>query len=194
LHEHLIGARNVFLDAQARQAFAPKPARPLPDLLQDVLDPIARMQVTSANRVLDRGFPLLVGPRNVALPALRALVPWMLQPRRPRPPQEIPVEPTDPAELELEMQRYTPAIRAAAEEILHRADGAVPLSELLAQARKMDCDLAVLEVIALRALQAFATEERGTIRMAAERIPDVEVRDPLLYGDDLLVSPAGAEG
>jgi hypothetical protein len=194
LHEHLIGARNVFLDAQARQSFAPKPARLLPDLFQDVLEPIARMHVAAANRVLDKGFPLLVGPRGVALPSLGALVPWMLQPRRPRPPQEIPVEPTDPAELELEMQRYSPEIRAAAEEILRRMDGAVALSELLVRARKADCDAAVLEVIALRALQAFATEERGTTRMAAERIPDMNVRDPLLYGDDLIVSRVGAEG
>jgi hypothetical protein len=194
LHEHLIGARNIFLDAQARQSFAPKPARPLPDLFQDVLDPIARMHVAAANRVLEKGFPLLVGPHSVALPSLRSFVPWMLQPRRPRPPQEIPVEPTDPAELELEMQRYSPEIRAIAEEILRCMDGAVPLSELLLRARRADCDPAVLEVIALRALQAFATEERDAIRMAAERIPNASVRDPLLYGDDLLVSSTGAEG
>jgi hypothetical protein len=194
LHEQLIGACNVFLDAQARQAFAPKPVRLLPDLFRDVLEPIARMHVAGANRLLDKGFPLLVGPRSVALPSLRALLPWMLQPRRPRPQQEIPVEPTDPAELELEMQRYSPEIRAAAEEILRRTDGGVPLSELLLRARKADCDAAVLEVIALRALQAFATEDRGTIRMAAERIPDANVRDPLLYGDDLLVRPMGTEG
>lgn len=194
LHEHLIGACNVFLDAQARQAFAPKPARPLPDLFRDVLEPLARMHIARANRVLDRGFPLLLGPRSVMLPSLKTLIPWMLQPRRPRPPQEIPVEPTDPAELEFEMQRYSPDVRAEAAEILRTTDGGVPLSELLLRARAAGCDTAVLEVITLLVLQAFATEDRGVTGMTAERIPDSKLQDALFYGDDLLVGRFAGEG
>jgi hypothetical protein len=122
LHEQLIGARNVFLDSQARQSFAPMPSRPLPDLAVDVLEPVLRMPISRAVRLLDAGVPLLVGPHVSALASLNELVTWMLQPRRPRLSTDIPVEPIDPADLQAELRRYPPELRRAAEELLHRAD------------------------------------------------------------------------
>jgi hypothetical protein len=190
LHEHLIGARNVFLDAQARQAFAPKPSRPLPDLSVDVLEPILRLSLTRADRILERGFPLFVGPRVPMLPSLEGLVSWMLQPRRPQPRLEIPVEPIDAADLEGELRRYSPEIRAAAEALLHEVDGEMRLSALLSGARASGAPDAVLEVITLLVLQGFATEDRETALVAAEPIAGARLDDPLLYGDDLLVSVA----
>jgi hypothetical protein len=194
LHEHLIGARNVFLDAQARQSFSPKPSRPLPDLSDDVLEPILRLPLTRADRLLERGVPLFMGPRVPILPSLDALVGWMLQPRRPQPRQDIPVEPIDAADLETELRRYPPEVRAAAESLLRASSGEVRLSELLSGARTSGAPNAVLEVIALLALQGFATEDRGTARVAAEPIAGARLDDPLLYGDDLLVSVAPRGG
>jgi len=194
LHEQLIGARNVFLDAQARQAFAPRPSRPLPDLADDVLEPLLRMPVASAGRLLESGFPLFVGPRLPVLAALEGLVSWMLQPRRPHPRQEIEVEPVDAADLDAELRRYPPEVRAAATELLDAAEGDTKLSDLLVKARASGASDAVVEVIALVALQGFATEERDTASVAAEPLDGGRLADPLLYGDDLLVSTTGRAG
>jgi len=194
LHEQLIGARNVFLDAQARQAFARKPSRPLPDLADDVLEPLLRMPITHVDRILERGFPPFVGPRLPVLASLEGLVAWMLQPRRPQPRQEIPVEPVDAADLDAELRRYPPEVRAAAANLLDATDGDVRLSDLLSSARASSASNEVLEVIALLVLQGFATEDRDTVRVAAERIEGERLDDPLLYGDDLLVRAAGRAG
>jgi hypothetical protein len=191
LHEQLIGARNVFLDAQARQSFAPKPLRPLPDLADDVLEPLLRMPITQAGALLDRGFPLFVGPRLPVLASLDGLVAWMLQPRRPQPRQEIPVEPVDAMDLDAELRRYSPEVRATAAMLLDASAGDVRLSELLSRARASGVSNAVLEVIALLVLQGFATEDRATARVGAEPIEGEWLDDPLLYGDDLLVITTG---
>jgi hypothetical protein len=194
LHEQLIGARNVFLDAQARQSFAPKPSRPLPDLADDVLEPLLRMPIARADALLDRGFPMFVGPRLPVLASLDGLVAWMLQPRKPQPRQEIPVEPVDAADLDAELRRYPPEVRAAAATFLDVVDGDVRLSELLSRARASGASNAVLEVIALVVLQGFATEDRDTARVAAEPMAGERLDDALLYGDDLLVSTDGSAG
>lgn len=191
LHEHLIGARNVFLDAQARQAFAPRPSRRLPDLADDVLEPLLRMPTGRADQLLERGVPLFVGPRFPVLASLDGLVAWMLQPRRPQPRQEIEVQPVDATDLDAELRRYSPEVRAAATEILDTNDGDVRLSQILAKARASGASNAILEVIALLALRGFATEDRDTLRIAAEPIEGARLEDPLLYGDDLLVSASG---
>jgi hypothetical protein len=192
LHEQLIGARNVFLDSQARQGFAPKPSRPLPDLADDVLEPLLRMPMARAQRVLDCGFPLFVGPRLPVLASLDGLLSWMLQPRRPQSRHEIEVEPIDAADLDAELRRYPPEVRAAATELLNSSHGDVRLSVLLSKARSSGASNAVLEVIALLVLQGFATEDRDTAGVAAELVDGGPLKDPLLYGDDLLVSFAGS--
>lgn len=190
LHEQLIGACNVFLDAQARQSFAPTPSRPLPDLADDVLEPLLRMSITRADQILDRGFPLFTGPRVPVLASLENLVTWMLQPRRPEPPKEIEVEPVDAADVDAEIRRYPPDVRVTATEILNAEEGEIKLSDLLSKARAGGASNAVLEVIALIVLQGFATEDRDTAHVAAEPIAGAWLEDLLLYGDDLLVNAA----
>jgi hypothetical protein len=118
----------------------------------------------------------------------------MLQPRRPQPRQEIEVEPVDPADLDAELRRYPPEVRAAATELLNLDGAEIKLSDLLSKARASGASNPVLEVIALLVLQGFATEDRETAHVAAEPIAGAQLEDPLLYGDDLLVSAAGRSG
>jgi hypothetical protein len=118
----------------------------------------------------------------------------MLQPRRPQPRQEIPVEPIDATDLDAELRRYPLEVRVAAEALINGADGEVRLSRLLETARASQAPSAVLEVIALLALQGFATEDRDTAGVAAELLVGERLEDPLLYGDDLLLSAVGRHG
>ncbi len=188
LHEDLIGARNVFLDAQGRQSFAPVPSRPLPDLPVDVLEPMLRLPVVEADRLLDRGFPVLVGPRAPILPSLPELVSWMLQPRRPTPRQDVPVDPIDATDLEAELRRFPAEVREAAANLLWESGDGERLSDILARARAAGHSDAVLEALALLALQGFATEDRESIAIAAERVVGARLEDPHLYGDDMLIT------
>ncbi len=190
LHQQLIGARNVFLIAQSRQAFAPRPSRPLPDLADDVLEPLLRMPLNDAGQLIDRGFPMFVGPRSPVLASLEGLLTWMLQPRRPQPRQEIEVEPIDAADVDAELRRYPPEVRAAATELLKAIEGEVKLSDLLRKARGSGASNEVLEVIGLFVLQGFATEDRDIAHVASEPIEGTPLHDSLFYGDDLLVSTA----
>jgi len=189
LHEELIGARNVFLDAQARQAFAPGPSRPLPDLAADVLAPLLTLPVRQAEEITEAGMPLLLGPAAPPLLSLARTAAWMLRPRRPRPAVEVMVDPVDAADLEEELRRYPPEIRAAASTILEEAAPGTRLSGLLATARADDHPDEVLEVIVLLTLQAFSSEDTGT-PTAVERADDAPLDDSLFYGDDLLLTGA----
>lgn len=188
LHGKLIGARNVFLDAQARQAFAPGPSRPLPDLANEVLEPLLRLSVTAAEGLIELGFPTLVGPKTPTLASLPDLVGWMLQPRRPAPRREVPVEPVDATDLEAELRRFPPEVREQAESVFSSVDGEARLSDLLAGARDAGAPEQVLEVISLVALLGFSREDRLTALVASEPVPRGHLEDPLFYGDDLLVS------
>jgi hypothetical protein len=186
LHEHLMQARNVFLEAQARQSFAARPTQPLPDLVDDVLERILELPVRVAEPLLGRGFPLFVGARPPAALTLSDLVRWMLQPRRPRPRREVPVDPVDPAVIEAELQRYPPAVRAYAAEMLERLHTPARLSQVLQNARAAGADASVCEILALLALQGFATEDRRAAGAVSEQ-DGTSLEDPEFYGDDLLV-------
>jgi hypothetical protein len=114
----------------------------------------------------------------------------MLQPRRPQPQQEIPIEAVDAADLEAELRRYPVDVRTAAAALLNDADD-IRLSDLLLKARASGRSNAVLEVITLLVLQGFATEDRDTARVAAELVSGGRLDDALFYGDDLLISSSG---
>jgi hypothetical protein len=191
LHEELMRARNVFLDTQARQSFAMAPSRPLPDLVEDVLEPLLAQPMAAVEPAVGRCVPLLVGPRPPLLLSLTGLISWMLQPRRPQPAREVPVDAVDAAELDVEIWRYPKEVRAEAARVLAAVDEATPLSRLLTQARARGASHAVLEVLALLTLHSFASEDRRTVGVRAEKIQDRSLAEAGFYGDDLLVSPDG---
>ncbi|MDP2871689.1 MAG: hypothetical protein Q8P31_04040 [Bacillota bacterium] len=190
LHGQLIGARNVFLEAQAAQSFSRQPSRPWPELLDEVLTPLLGLPRVAALRMVNAGFPRLVGPRAPSLLDLTELASWLLAPRRPNVPREIPVEPMDPADIESELRRYPPEIRKAAFALIqHHGDG-VRLSDLLAAARAAEMPDTVSEVLALLALQGFEPEDRAAAGIGAELIQGRLLDDHLIYGNDLLIALA----
>jgi hypothetical protein len=188
LHEDLIGARNVFLDAQARQSFAPGPSRPLPDLTDDVLAPFLALPVAHTHQVLEDGVPLLLGPVAPPLISLARVTAWMLRPRRPRPAAEVVFDPVDATDLAAELRRYPPEVRDAAEAMVDAAGPGVRLSDLLATARAADEPEVVLEVIVLLMLQAFSSEDADLAAVRVERAIDGPLADPSFYGDDLVLA------
>jgi hypothetical protein len=192
LHGELIGARSVFLDAQAAQSFAPQPSRPWPELLDEVLAPLMGLPRRAAARVVEAGVAGLVGPRPPAVLDLDDLCHWLLAPRRPNVAREIPVEPVDAADIEAELRRYAPAVRAAAEALLAQLaglGGGARLSEVLAAAHAVRLPREVGEVVALLALQGFEPEDSAAAGVSAELLPDQAQlsSDGPLYGDDLLL-------
>jgi hypothetical protein len=97
----------------------------------------------------------------------------------------------DAAELDIEIWRYPKDVRTAAAGVLAAVDEATPLSALLTQARARGASNAVLEVLALLTLHSFASEDRRTIGVRAEKMQDRPLAEVGFYGDDLLVSPDG---
>ena len=133
LHNDLMRARNVFLEAQARQSFT-STAVLLPDLLDDVLAPLMAEPARQVVAIADRSVPFLIGARPPALLSLTALTAWMLQPRKARSRREVPVEPVDPAQLSDELARYPAAEREFCQRVLDGLDEPHTLSEILAAA------------------------------------------------------------
>lgn len=191
LHEELMQARNVFLDMQARQSFASAPSRPLPDLVEDVLEPLLAQSVARVEPAIHRGVAFFMGPRPPLLLSVAALVSWMLQPRRAQPAHDIPVDAVDAAALELEIWRYPREVRAEATRILAELKAATPLSTLLVGARTQGASDAVIEILVLLGLQSYASEDRGALGLRAEKLADRPLAALGFYGDDLLLSPDG---
>jgi hypothetical protein len=189
LHGHLMGARNVFLDSQARQSFVEGPSLPLPNLLSDVLEPILQKPVAQVVPLIDQSVPLLIGASAPDQLSVSMLVDWMLQPRRPQPAREVPAEPIDPTDLVLELLKYPREIQSEARDLLAAVDTATRLSEILAISRAQRVPDPVLEALTLLALQAFSSEERNQAAVATEPVPGEVLSDPMFYGDELLIQP-----
>jgi len=192
LHEQLMKVRNVFLDTQARQAFVPAPVRALPDLRDEVLEPLLRLGRDPAAAVLERGFPLLVGAQAPPLLSLDALVAWLLQPRRAVRRDEIPLELPDLAQLAAELGRYPGEVRDETAELLAEVHGSITLSELLAHARAQGVRPATLELLVLLALQQYDPDVTATLALRSERVPGAALRDPAFHGDELELLPMRA--
>ena len=188
LHDHLMRARNVFLEAQARQSFT-STAVLLPDLLDEVLAPLMAEPARRVVDIADRSVPLLVGARPPELLSLSALVTWMLQPRKARSQREVPVEPIDPADLSDELARYPAAERAFCQKLLAGLDEPHTLTELFADARARGASDSAVELLGLMCLRSFAREARGPDGIAVESVANEAVRDPWLCGDELRINP-----
>lgn len=191
LHDQVMGVRNVFLDAQARQAFTPMPGQPLPELTRDVLAPLLSLERRRAQGILDVAAPGLLGPLPPKTVSLAELTTWLLQPRRAPARGEVPIAPPELAHLEDELARYPDALRHRAEELLAAAEAPVTLSALLAAARTADLPGGALELVVLLALQHYDPDAIGRLAIAVDGVPGTRLDDPAFWGDELEIAPLG---
>ena len=195
LHGQLMGARNVFLDAQAQQSFSPRPSRPLPNLPRDVLEPALGLPHRVCGPLVEQGLSMLTGAQPpVTLLDFPGLVCWMLQPKRASPRSDVPVVPVDPGTVESELLHYPVEVRAEARDLLQGMDLPARLSEILNEAREMGADKPVLEVLTLLSLQAFAFEDQAAAGITSEQAGGPYLADPDFFGDDLLITAPGRQG
>lgn len=197
LHEKLLGARQVFLDEQQRQLFAPNRVLPLPDLEADLLLPLLEGGRDAALVPLTGFFGAAAGPRPPAVVRLGSLVAALLQPRRERGADgpEL-VEPELEARA-VDLVRFGSEAWAAAAAVFEEgAAEARRLSSLLAAAR--DRGPGVANLVALLAVRWFAPDqldaEPGSDQLGGLRFESVDDRavlaDAGFGGTDLLVVPA----
>ena len=189
LQRDLMTVRTTFLDAQARQSFMPAMAQLRPDLGAEVLQPLLGFAVRGAAQVLDQGTPPLLGASAPDALSLFALVEGLLQPRRAPRRTWVPIEPVEPGAALVELQRYAPEVRAAAQRLMESVEEPTRLSRLLARAREEDYAQQVLEVMVLMALQFFDLESSDKPLVQVDRLLGVVLDDLDFHGDEMLISP-----
>jgi len=191
LHDQLMRARNVFLDEQSRQAFAPAPMTPLPNLLSEVLEPILQLDQSDAAKALERAFPCFTGPSAPSSLSLAELVSWLLRPRREPPPTEVPVVDPELSQIGIDLTYFDDDVRAQVKEALSDLNCPVKLSSLLERLSSLGLSQSVLELTTLAALQAFAPDQEESMTMYVERIPDSVLNAFGFFGDELQLNPPG---
>ncbi|WP_144386684.1 hypothetical protein [Streptomyces sp. SAJ15] len=164
LHRQVITARGVFLEEQNRQAFRPPAGGYLPDLGQEVLQPLLGLDTDTARTVVDRWLSDITGPRPVKLPRLYRLLDDLWAARGPLD------ETRDLVEAEEEIgdpdpPTIPPEVITAAQHIITRIGLPARLSTLIASALTGE-DLTnseqrrqTAEILALTALWSYAPEE-----------------------------------
>lgn len=186
LHHRLMGARNVFLDEQARQSFTPAPALTMPSLEAEVLEPVLRMRAGQAREAVDFAFPLWFGARAAPMFSLVDLALWQLRPRREQGPAQVMVGEADLAPGAADVPRFPPALREAADRLFAGIQAPATLSALLQQAPGAGTSP---QLVALYALNEYAAE--GTWRV--EKLTHEKLHAPGFEGDELLIHPVSAD-
>lgn len=182
LNGQVMKARNVFLDEQERQTFAPPVSRFFPDLMREVLEPLLALDQRAAESAVSSAFHAFWGAQAPPLFSLARLVAWQLQPKRAYSAGEIPLQPLQIDDLSADLRRYSPEDRRRALEILDAISIPTPLSTLLGcGAERRD----VLEILVLLSLERYSSEGPATTAVSCRGILDV----PGFYGDDLLLAP-----
>lgn len=188
LHHQLMGARNVFLDEQARQSFSAVPLTLHPNLLADILDPVLRLGRRDAKAVTDDVFPFFFGGQAPSLLSLSDLVAWLLRPRRESPKMEVEVRETDLTAGGIDLARFHPADRARIEALMAGLEGPVALSALLERLRASGASPTAMELTTLTVLHAFAPDHEEGLPLRVERLPQT-LSACGFYGDDLTLTP-----
>jgi hypothetical protein len=189
LHQRLMGARNVFLDEQARQAFAARPLQLRVELVTDVLEPLLRCEAVGARTVTESCYPAFLGGIAPGMLSLAELVAWQLRPRRELPETEAPLPEPDLVPYDVEVLRYPPAIHERADAILSTIEGPTTLAVLLERAHAAGEPTLAIELAALLILRQYAPEEGETTPVKVERHAGPPLRVAGLYGDNLDLTP-----
>lgn len=158
LHQHLMLAYPVFLGAHARQAFVAASASKSPDLFSQVLTPLMLAHHEQAGRVLEYSTPLLAGAQPCQAGSLKALVLWMLRPKRLFASEEIVVDESALGDASSEARRYPPELVAEVRAALQALGTRVKLSSLLAAMRERGASIESRELAAMMVLEHFAPD------------------------------------
>lgn len=158
LHQHLMQARTVFLDAHARQAFVTSSSAKTPDLFSQVFTPIMLAPSEKAGRLLESATPFLAGAQPCQAGSLKALVLWMLRPKRLSASEDVVVEETNLGEASSEARRYPPELVAEVRATLRSLNAPVRLSALLAAMRERGASMPSRELVGLMTLDHFAPD------------------------------------
>jgi hypothetical protein len=191
LHHELMGARNVFLDEQARQSFSMTPLTPRPNLLADILDPVVRLGRIKAKEVTDDVFPFFFGGQPPSLLSLADLVGWLLRPRRESPMMEVEVRGEDLTAGGIDWTRFQQSDRVRIETLLGNLEEPITLSAFLQKLRESGTSSTALELTALIALHAFAPDHES-LPLKVEKLPQT-LSVCGFYGDDLAMNPVEGE-
>lgn len=184
LHQHLMQACTVFLDAHARQAFMMTSTAKAPDLFSQVLTPLMLAHRHDAGGVLEDAVPLLAGAQPCQAGSLKALVLWMLKPKRLVSTEEVLVDELALTDSTSEVRRYPPELIAEVRTALQAMGGRVKLSVLLSGMRERGTSIESRELAAMMVLEHFAPDddenEVVTVTSGAGRFESDE-----FAGDDL---------
>jgi hypothetical protein len=167
LQRKLMEARQVFLDEQQRQVFAPPACVRLRDISEELLVPLLRLPLQEAEPPLVRFFERVLGPRPMRLGRLSTLVESLLTPPRERDELGAEVVPPDLRGLE-PFEAFPEEVRLAAAAVLDQVDiEPRRLSALLSEA--LEDTAATAHLVALHALHAFSPALESHLRIGDER-------------------------
>lgn len=198
-HTTLLGrlqtAGSIFRAEQDRQQFSGTPQRAAVDLFGQLLNPVIGLPIEDAVAPLQAFFQGASGVSAPSAPSLPALVALLLRPAPEREQfvGEVPQPELQPAQ---DAGRYTEEHWRLADELLDLSGTTRDLSDLLADARRVDPDLPRL--VALRAVHAYSPGIGAAIRRKSRTVllavPRGRELDPQLSqpfrGDDLLLTSA----
>jgi hypothetical protein len=188
LHGVVMKSYSVFLDEQARQAFAPRRVLGMPELRAQVLEPMLTLPRSAADRLATRAMGLFMPPRPPALLWLNTLIGWQLRPRREFTPGIVLIEDRELETYGDDPLRYPAEVRAAADWYLATLERPTTLSAAIARAASDGAPVQVLEALTFRVLQDFAPDEHDALPLGVMR-----TGEPLdlqgFYGDDMLIEP-----
>jgi hypothetical protein len=206
LERRLVGAREVFLDAQVRQRFAQRRRLRLLSLGEELFTPTLALPADQAGEVAETFADRALGVTVPRLVRFDDLVDALWAPPRVRETPELtPEDAGDDSDVE-NVQRYPEVVLRAARDVLAVTRAApTRLSDLLGAARAVDpagVDGAVddvIELVLLASLWAYAPdvvdvdeEATGEVDLLASGLTAVDDGSPLshpgIYGADLLVS------
>lgn len=202
LHHQLMSARDVFLEEQARQSFVPYGTMDLPDLGEDVLEPVLALPAARAEELTGRMMSIMAAPEPPPVLSIADALSWFLQPRRRYSGGRVKVEEPDVAELGPEPSRYPPEVQAAAKERLRSIDEPTLLSEVLGDmVGRPDATDELIECLQLLAQRAYGPDIDRESGEVLRQLPIEAVarngqtfQIAHLYGDDLELHPLPTDG
>ena len=189
LHQRLMQARNIFLEAHERQALSGHVATRAPEIYSDIFRPLMSAGKMASGDVLAHAAPLFGGAQASPGTSLKSLIMWMLKPKRPPIAPDILIEQADLSEVASEAPRFPEALMTEIRAILKDIPSPTTLSTLLAGLKTRNLSLESRQLLTLMALEQFASDatEGGPVEVA--RVAGRSIESDEFAGDELAITP-----